>query len=171
MTTTNLPVFGATDDMLMAIFKRFFEGQDVHIGTLFTDSLRPPAIIARRNKSSGTVSMETKDERFLQTALVNVSTITVGTDADEIGDELQEACRIALRTAQQEQWVIPDGGSIAVITNSSPAARVSDWATSNSTVQFASLPKGWVRMESIYRMLIRPPAQSTITNRFITPAQ
>jgi hypothetical protein len=171
MPESRLPVFGATDDLLMGIMRRFFaDHPEIHIGTLFSDDLVPPVIIARRSKASGESALETKVDRFIQTAICNITTITSGVDADEQADELQEACRLAMRTAQQEQWTFPDAGTLSIIKNSSPAARVSDWATSSSAVQYASLPKNWVRSESIWRVLVRPPQQSTITNRFVTPA-
>lgn len=163
------PVFGSMDELLLGIFRRFFEGQDIHLGTLFTEDLQPPIIIARRERRSGTVADSTEDHRFLMPAIFSVNTITAGVDADEIGEELQEACRLALIQAQQEQWVIPDAGVISTIENSTVATRVSDWATSTGVVQYASLPKHWVRYESIYRVLYRPPQQSTITNRFVRP--
>ena len=168
MGQATLPVFGSTDDLLLGIFHKFFEGQGVHIGTLWSEDLQPPIIMARRERRSGTISNKSSDDRFLQPAIVAVNTITAGLDADEEGEELQEACRIALRQAQQTQLVIPDAGVISRIENSSPTSRVSDWATSTGVVQYASLPKTWVRYESIYRLLIRPPAQHSITNRFIT---
>lgn len=165
----NIPVFGSVDEMVLGIFRRFFEGQDVHIGTLYSEDLKPPIIITRRERRSGTVMTKTADDRFLRPAIFSVQTITSGVDADEIGEELQEACHLAIRTAQQEQWVIPDAGVLSVVENSSTPSRVADWATSTGVVQYASLPKGWVRYEAIYRVLYRPPAQSTITNRFLTP--
>lgn len=172
MPTSNFPIFGSVDDLTLGIFRRFFAGRDdVHIGTLFAVDIEPPMIIARRERKSGTLASKTPDERFVLPAVVSVNTIVDGVDADQLGDHLQEACRQALRKAQQEQWVIPDAGVINKIENSTGATRVNDWATSTGVVQYASLPKGWVRHESIYRLLIRPPDQSTITNPFITPGQ
>lgn len=170
-SVAKFPIFGSMDELVLGIFRRFFEGVDgLHIGTLFTKNLEPPVIIARRERRSGTVVDKTEDSRFLQPAIFSVNTITSGHEADEIGEELQEACRIALVTAQQEQWTIPDAGTLSVIENSTVGTRVSDWATSTGVVQYASLPKGWVRYESIYRVLYRPPDQSTITNRFVRPS-
>lgn len=169
MSIPNTPVFGSADDLMLGIFRRFFDGQDVHIGTLYSEDLKPPLIITRRERRSGTISTKTDDDRFLQPAIIVVNTITAGIDADEVGEELQEACRLAIRQAHLEQWTFPDAGHIAVVENSTPASRVSDWATQTGVVQYASLPKSWVRYEAIYRILIRPPAQRTITNRFITP--
>ena len=169
MNHPNMPIFGSADELMLGIFRRFFGDQSIHIGTLFSEDLTPPLIIARRERRSGTISTKTNDDRFLQPAIIAVNTITAGLDADEAGEELQEACRLAIRQAHLEQWTFPDAGHIASVENSTLATRVSDWATSTGVVQYASLPKGWVRYEAIYRVLIRPPAQGTITNRFISP--
>ena len=165
-----IPVFGSTDELTLAIFREFFKGQDIHIGTLFSDDLKPPVIICRKERRSGTVAHSSPDENDLQAAIVAVNTITDGLDADESAEELQEACRIALVRAQLTQAMYPNAGSIALITNSSPPSRVSDWATSTGVVQYSELPKTLVRYEAIYRLMIRPPRQSTITNRFLTLA-
>jgi hypothetical protein len=170
MPVVDLPVRGSTDELLLHILQDFFAGQGIHIGTLFTDELKPPMIIARAERRSGTIADVVGDDRYLHPAIISISTITSGVDADEVAEELQEACRLALREAQQKQTVYPNGGSIARITNASLPVRVSDYATSTGIVQYASLPTGHVRYESIWRLILRPPPQSTITNRFLTPS-
>lgn len=162
-----IPVFGSVDDLMLAIFKDFFEGQAIHIGSLYASDLEPPIILVRRERRSGQASVDSEDDRFIQSAIVSVNTITSGPDADQLGEELQEACRIAIREAQQNQVVIPGCGVISSITNSIEPSRVADWATSTGVVQYASLPKGWTRYESVYRLLIRPPDQATVTNRYV----
>ena len=160
------PFFGSVDDLLREVLEKFFTGQNVHVYTLFSENMQTPAIVARRDRRSGTLALQSRDDRFMQPAIIAVSTITEGPDADEMGEELQEMCRYALRQAQQQSRSFPNCGHIAVMEASTHPAKVSDWQTSTSVVQYASLPKGAVRYEAIYRLLIRPPAQSTITNRF-----
>ena len=168
MPDVYLPAFGSTDELLLHILQEFFEGQDIHIGTLFSEEINPPMIIARADRRSGGIQDTVGDDRYLHPVLVSISTITSGVDADEMGEELQEAIRIALRQAQMEQIVVPNGGVINRITNTSSPVRVSDYATSSAVVQYASLPSGWVRYESVWRLIVRSPPQSTITNRFLT---
>lgn len=163
---SSTPYFGSVDELLKEIFTKFFAGQDVYIYTVFSENMQTPAIIARRDRKSGTLALATKDDRFMQSAIVMISTITDGPDADEMGEELQEMCRYALRQAQQLQVSVPGCGSIAVMEESMHPAKVSDWQTSTSVVQYASLPKNAARYETVVRLLIRPPAQDTITNRF-----
>lgn len=169
MTNRTIPIFGSVDDLMLAVLRSFFEGHgDIHIGSLFSSALAPPIIIVRRERRSGQASVDSSDDRFIQPAIISVNTITEGPDADALGEELQEACRIAIREAQQNQVVVPGCGYISSITNSVEPSRVSDWATSTGVVQYASLPKGWCRYESVYRLLIRPPDQATVNNRYVT---
>lgn len=160
------PHFGSIDELLRGIFERFFAGQDVHIYSIYSEHMQTPAIVARRDRRSGTLAMHTKDDRFMMPAIVQVSVLTEGVDADEMAEELSEMCRYALRQAQQRQISIPGCGHIAAIEESTHPSKVADWQTSTSVVQYASLPKNATRVEAIYRILVRPPAQDQITNRF-----
>jgi hypothetical protein len=160
------PYFGSVDELFREVFEKFFVGQEVHVYTTFSENMQTPAIIARRERRSGTLALASEDDRFLQPAIVMVTCITTGVDADEEGEELAEMCRYALRQAHQLQLSIPGCGSIAELQISTHPSKVADWQTSTSVVQYASLPKNAVRYEQIVRVLIRPPAQNTITNRF-----
>jgi hypothetical protein len=155
------------DDMIIKVLKDYFEGQGIYIGTMYASALKPPFIIARRERRSGTPSIDSTDDRFIQSAIVSINTVTDGPDADQIAEELQEACRLAIREAQQNQTEFPAMGSISSITNSIEPSRVADWATSTGQVQYASLPKGWTRFESVYRLLIRAPKTTAAPNRFV----
>jgi hypothetical protein len=161
------PHFGSVDELVREILTQFFAGQQVYIYTTFQENMQTPAIIARRDRKSGTLALATRDDRFMQSAIVMVSTLTEGPDADEMGEELQEMCRYALRQAQQLQVSIPGCGSIAVLNESIHPSKVADWQTSSSVVQYASLPKNAARYETIFRLLVRPPDQTTVTNRFM----
>lgn len=167
---TDLPIFGSGDELMAGIFRRYFARvPDVGVHYQYSEDLKPPFIVAKHERKSGTMGLPTEDDRFLRAMVFGVVTITSGPDADALGEQLQEACAQAIRTAHQEQWVIPNGGSISVVENSSLPTKVNDWATSTSVVQYASLPEGWARYESIYRLLVRPPRQDTITNPYIAP--
>lgn len=166
-----IPIFGSADELMLGILRPFFEGKGVHIGTLYASGLEPPFIIVRRERRSGAQAFDADDDRFVQAALVSINTITAGVDADEVGEELQEACRIAIRQAVINQTVVPGAGHIIRLDNAILPSRVSDWATSTGVVQYSSLPKGYVRYESIYKLLIAPPNQALATNRFVTPSQ
>lgn len=160
------PMFGSVDTLLREVFTKYFADQDVTFYTTFQENMQTPCVIARRDRKSGTLALRTRDERFMQSAIIMVSCITDGPDADQMGEELIEACRYALWEAHQKQISVPGAGSIAVIQESIHPSRVADWQTSTSVVQYASLPKTACRYEAVYRVLVRPPAQDTITNRF-----
>lgn len=164
---TDLAVFGPVDDLIRGIFLRFFEGKGVGVHTEFQPNYKAPYVVGRRERRSGLASQTPGDERVAIPAVVLVNTVTGGPDADEQNDYLQEATRLALFQARSEQIVIPGCGVINDITNAVPAARVNDWATSTGVVQYASMPNDLVRYEAIYRLIIRPPARSTIINPFI----
>lgn len=166
-------VFGSSEKLILTIFSEFFKDQpEIHVGGLFAEDIKPPMVIARRErKASGNSSFVSHDDRYLAAAIFSVNTITDGYDADAVGEELQEACRVALRQAQQDQVEVPDGGSLSVITNWTNPARINDWADSTGVVQYSTLPRGWVRTESMWRILIRPPEQSTVQNRFLFPGR
>lgn len=151
----------------MTILRKFFEGKGIHVGTLYSPGLEPPVIMVRRERRSGAVGLRDYDDRHLQSAIISINTITSGVDADELCEELQEACRVAIRQAQQDQTIVPGVGHIAYIQSSITPSRVSDWATSTGVVQYAALPKGWVRYESVYLLMLRPPDQTLVNNRFI----
>ncbi len=173
-SSAKFPVFGSVNDLMTGVMRAYFAGQDIHIGTLLSEGLTDdhrPVIIARRDRRSGADAGRSGDDRFVRSTIVAVETLTYGADADDDGEMLQEAAWRALRWAQQTQIVIPDGGSISEIENRTEPARVSDWATSTGVVQYASLPKGWVRYESIYRLIIRPPIQANVINPFVSFAE
>lgn len=159
------PDFGSADELFAAIFKQFFAGQGIYVGTVFEVGMPIPAIVTRRERRSGTQGIGTNDERFLRSVVMSVNTLTEGVDADSDGEMLSEMCYRALLEAQANQIVIPGHGHINKVINSSTIARESDWATSTGVVQYASLPKGIVRYETIYRCLLRPPVAG-VNNKF-----
>jgi len=163
---TDTPYFGSVDELVRQVFEQFFIDQDVHVYSIFSEHMQTPAIVARRDRRSGTLAMHSKDDRFMMPAIVLVSVLCEGVDADEMAEELSEMCRYALRQAQQLQVSVPGCGSIAVLEESMHPSKVADWQTSTSVVQYASLPKNAARYETVFRLLVRPPAQDTITNRF-----
>lgn len=164
--TIDMPVFGSTNRLLMAVFNDFFAGQDIQIRTLYSEGMSTPAIIARGERRSGTIAPQSHDERYLKPVVVSVNTLTSGLEAESDGEALQEMVRIAITQAQLRQTVFPGVGHISKIENSTVASSASDWATSTGITQYAQLPKGVVRWESVFRLLIRPPVSGSVNNRF-----
>jgi hypothetical protein len=166
MESITVPVFGSANKLVLRIFRDFFAGQDIHIGSLFTEDMATPAIIARAERRSATISHDPADNRYLKPVIISVNTVTSGLEGESEGHDLQEMCRVALVEAQMRQQSFPGLGHISNIENSTVASRVSDWATTTGIVQYAALPKGAVRYESIFRLIIRPPTSGGVNNRF-----
>lgn len=164
--TITVPIFGSPNKLVLRIMRDFFAGQDIKIGSLFTEDMATPAIVTRHERRSGTISHDPADGRYLKPVIISVNTITSGLEAEDEGAQLQEMCRVALVQAQLNQTTIPSLGHISNIENSTVASKVSDWATSTGIVQYAALPKGAVRYESIFRLIIRPPVSGSVNNRF-----
>lgn len=156
------PDFGAVEDLLLGIFRTWFDGQDVHISDLFTEGMQLPAVVARADRRSGLQAFGADDDRFMRSTVVSINCFSFGPDdnglnADKHCAQLAESCTLAMRHALASQLVIPGVGHLAHYERAQPFTRVTDWQTSTSVVQYASLPSGVVRYEGIYRILYRPP--------------
>lgn len=171
MAETPLPVFGAVEDLLLGIFRPFFAGTDAYVSAAYHEGMKLPAIIPLHARRSGGITYQNSDQAFTEAALIEVNTITEGLNADADGAELQEACRHALLLAQRRQLVIPGVGVINRIQSSTKATRQSDWATASGLVQYATLPAGAIRYESIYKLLLRPDPNASTSNRYLQPVR
>lgn len=163
------PAFAPVHRIGLHVIRDWFAGMDVTVGSRIpadmSDAL--PLVMVRADRRSGGETRRADDERFLRSNLLTIETFTTGLNAENDGYDLQESIRLALLSAWRNQVNVPDGGSISSITTTSQASLVSDYATSTGVVQYASLPKGAARTESIYQLYVRPPNQATISNRFI----
>lgn len=97
------------------------------------------------------------DERFFDTVMVSVHTFTEDPDGDQAGALLSEAVRVALRDAARAKKKVDGIGSLHSVKMTSRPRRVTDWATSTGPVQYADLPSGTYRYETIYRVTFRRP--------------
>ena len=174
MTDQLYPAFGPVHRLGLGIVRDWFagvkdEGRPVTIGSRIPSDLseKMPFVMVRADRRSGMESAASRDERFLKATKISVETFTTGLNAENDGYDIQESIRLAFWQAWREQKVVDDAGSISQIVASTEAALVSDYATSTGVVQYASLPKGAARTEAIYQVLVRPPAQATLTNHFI----
>lgn len=159
------PDFGPTEDLMLGIFRRWFASVEkpVHVVSEFELGMPLPVVIARADQRSGIQAFGAKDDRFLRTQVISISVITAGpygngVDADKEGSQLAESCTLAMLQAQTQQWVVPGVGHLGHVEVAAPFSRKTDFQTSTSVVQYASLPDGLVRYEGIYRILLRPPA-------------
>lgn len=144
----NLVHFKPIEDMVLGILREALTG--VLVGTLIEDDHVFPAVMVRSNGDWG---LWNGDTRFIDTAQLNVQVFTEGLNADEDGQLLSEAVRVVLIGARNQ--VIPGIGHITHIEMIERPRRLPDWATSAGPVQYADLPTGVFRYETIYEVAIK----------------
>lgn len=174
-----LPEFGSSEDLLLRILRDYFYGDPYqedphegdlhapHIHTLLPEDAEFPLLLVRRDRRSGSQTLDTKDQRHSLSAVATFETLCQGLDADGDNALLQEAVRLCILGAVADQAGWPDLGYLNQVNIWSQPARVSDYATSTGVVQYASLPSGVVRYESIYQFIMRPVKQGMTENPFI----
>ncbi|MEU2854142.1 hypothetical protein [Streptomyces syringium] len=140
------------EDVLLAVLRRDMPG--INVQSLISRNQRFPLVLIRRDPSFGAWSGDT---RFVDSARVVVNAFAEGPDGDRDAAILAEAVRVVLRDAWLQNKVIPGRGHITRVTMNSAPRRASDWATATGPVQYADLPTGVWRYESIFDIKIRRP--------------
>jgi hypothetical protein len=140
------------EDFLLRILRRALP--EVPVVSLIPEAPPPFFVLVRRMTG---VSLYGGDPRFTDEGRFFVHTFTQDPDGDAKGAILSEAVRVALRTAWLEHWSFPDLGSVISIDLISEPSRKTDWATSAGPVQYADLPNGFWRYESVYTIRTRKP--------------
>ena len=141
------------EDLLLAILRKGLP--DLPIVSLIAADPPPHFILVRRQTGLGDWR---GDPRFTDTGRFVVHTFTQDPDGDTKGALLSEAVRVILRTAWLEHWKFPGLGSVIQIDMKSEPSRKTDWATASGPVQYADLPTGYWRYESVYSIKIRKPS-------------
>lgn len=139
------------EDLLLGLLPMQLEG--VRVQTRIEDDQQFPFILIRANGNWGNWS---GDERFLDAAQINVHTLADGINAEEDAANLAEAVRVTLRDSRN--IVVPRRGHIVSVEMTSRPRRVSDWATATGPVQYADLPTGVDRYETVYHVVIKKSA-------------
>lgn len=139
------------EDLLLALLPDKFGG--IPVKSLIEDNQTFPFILVRNTGAWGEWE---GDPRFLDAGTVTVHTFTDGINGDEDGALLSEAVRVVLRDSVNV--VVPQRGHITKVELVSRARRVTDWATATGPVQYADLPTGVWRYESVFRIEIRKPS-------------
>ena len=139
------------EDAILAVMREAFPDVPVYSlvppkGDLF------PFILAR---AATNANLWGGDERFIDSAIIAIHTFTEDPDGDEQGAILSEAVRVALRDAARRQVRLPGGARLHKVKLTAHPRRVSDWATSTGPVQYADLPSGTYRYETLFRIWIR----------------
>ena len=159
MSAFNLPAsvldrvaFFPYEDILAAMFERALP--ELRFETYVPEVLSYPLITGARFTPQGGWS---GDPRFIDSGPVRINVFCAGPDADVEAFLISEAIRVMMLEASLERWNFPGLGSIVNITMSTEPADVNDWATATGIVQFADLPEGVIRFETVYQMTIRRP--------------
>lgn len=140
------------EDLLLAILRERLPG--VQVQALIEAHQRFPLVLPRRMPDFGDWSGDT---RFTDSADIAVHTFCEDPNGDEDAALLAEAVRVVLRDAWLSNRIVPGRGSLSNVEMTSSPRRVTDWATATGPVQYADLPTGVWRYETLYRIAIRKP--------------
>ncbi|WP_405978862.1 hypothetical protein [Streptomyces sp. NBC_00158] len=140
------------EDLLLAVLREGLPG--VRVKSLVDLHEEFPLVLVRRDPTWGQWQGDT---RFTDAARVVINCFVPDPNGDEEAAILSEAVRVVLRNAWLNQKVYPRRGHIIRVDLNSAPRRATDWATATGPVQYADLPTGVWRYESIYDVQIRKP--------------
>jgi len=136
------------EDLLLALVPPKLTG--VSVQSLVFDRQSFPAVVVRANGDWGAWG---GDERFIDSGQVNVEVFCSGIDSDSDCALLSEAVRVVLRDSLNV--TVPGIGHLTRVEMVSRPRRAPDWATATGPVQYADLPTGVQRYESLYDVSIK----------------
>lgn len=140
------------EDLVLAVLRDRITS--IPIQSLIEDDQTFPAVVAHRGGSWGDWD---GDPRFLDSGQLEIFTFTDGIEADSDGALLSEAVRVVLRDAINQ--VVPGKGHLTKVELVSAPKRQPDWDTATGPVQYADLPAGVIRYESVYLVEIKKPTR------------
>lgn len=140
------------EDLLVAILRERLSG--VNVQTLISNRQSWPLVLVRRMPQIG---IWEGDARFVDQADVVIHCFAVDPDGDQDAAILAEAVRVSLRDAAAAKAGAPGIGYLVGFAMTSAPRRAPDFASAQGPVQYASLPDGVWRYETVYRIEIRRP--------------
>lgn len=141
------------EDLLLAVLRDGFP--DVPVYSLIPEEIPAYFMVVRRMPGIGDYQGDPRG--LTDWGRLYVHTFTSDPDGDEKGAVLQEAVRVVMRNAWLSHRVFAGLGSIARWQMVAEPTRKTDWANSTGPVQFADLPTGYWRYESIHEVEVRKP--------------
>lgn len=150
------PVFGTGEDLVLGLLKPVFEPMGITVFDQHTKDVSLPLILARTIRASGGAGNSPGDPRFVRSLKLQVTAIMDGVNADRRCSELLEAVQHVIFKAWHEGTVVPGVGHIAHFDSFTEPSRVTGFQTATNIVQYASLPRGDVRYEQTFNILVRP---------------
>jgi hypothetical protein len=151
VSALNLIEMSPVEDLLLHLFREALP--DIKVQTLVEDKQKFPFILLR---SSGSWGSWEGDERFIDSSTIEIHAFCEGINADVDANLLSEAARVILRDSKNK--VVPGKGYLISVEMLDRPKRSPDWQASVGPVQYADLPTGVERWESVYRVTIRKPA-------------
>lgn len=139
------------EDLFLAILRENLP-DSIPVQSLYSDDQTFPVVLVRRAPDWGFWDGQ---EPWLDMASVEIHVLCQGIEADKDCAVLSNAIRAILRRSVNK--VYPGLGHIKSCYVLQAPHRTPDWATSSGPVQYADLPTGVMRYETMYRCAIRPP--------------
>lgn len=122
----------------------------IEVNSLIADDQTFPLVLVRRTPDWGAWQGH---PRFMDNAQLTIHAYCEGIEADTDCGYLSDAVRTILRDSVN---VPVDGiGHFTEVEMTMSPRRASDWATSTGPVQYADLPTGVVRYETVYEVSLR----------------
>lgn len=141
-----------TEDLILALLRDALP--DIACQTLIARGQTFPFILVRRNGDYGEWD---GDPRFLDAAQIDIHVyVAEGVNTHSDAQLLSEAVRVTLRDSINK--VVPGYGYLVKCDMKNSPRYSPDWAPSVGPVQYADLPEGVIRYQSLYDAVARKPA-------------
>ena len=141
---------GPIEDLLLALLSEPLVG--VNVQSLIEDDQTFPLLIVRRSGDWGDWA---GDARMLDAGQISTHAYCAGINSDADAALLSEAVRVVIRDSVNK--VVPGKGHVTMQKMTQAPRRVADWASATGPVQYADLPAGVQRYETVYTIEIRKP--------------
>lgn len=133
---------------------------DVPTQTLVRDGQDFPFILLRRDPMYGG---DGGDPRFTDKARLSIQTFVAGIDGDQGAGDLAHYINRVLFQEARERRTAPGRGTLLSSRMVGSPRRAPDWASSTGPVQYAELPSGVWRYETIFEVTVRHPLPQSST--------
>ena len=139
------------EDLLLYVLRQGLPG--IRVQSMINLRQVFPLILIRRQPHFGNWS---GDDRFTDVADIALNVFCEDPDGDADAALLSDAARIVLRNSWlPHSFVVPGRGHITRADMTSAPRRAPDWSTATGPVQYADLPTGVHRYESLFRVSIK----------------
>ncbi|WP_211225724.1 hypothetical protein [Nocardioides alkalitolerans] len=125
----------------------------IPVRSLIPEEVTFPIVLVRRASNWGQWSGH---KRFIDSGAVSIQAFCSGIDADSDAAILSEAVRVILYDSiNTPVSTTTSNGHLTQVRLLESPRRVTDWASAVGPVQYADLPKGVVRYETVFDLSLR----------------